>query len=167
MRRIDRGLTGQSAPAGRATGFTLIEVLLVVVIIAILAALILPRFMNMTERAVIAEAQTQLGAIKRGQLKWQDMTEAAGGATTLITRCGASQACDPDEWALIGVMAPAAAAFDYECDNAGTCMATRVSPNVYNDATIQLDVNTSVWNCGGTGVRPYVNSLAGRGCSDQ
>ncbi len=46
-------------------GFTLVEVLIVVVIIAILASLIVPRMLAQTEKAKAAEAFQMMGVIKR------------------------------------------------------------------------------------------------------
>lgn len=59
-------------------GFTLVEVLIVVVIIAILAALILPRLTQQTENAYIAEAQNMLGTIRRAQINHCDISECTG-----------------------------------------------------------------------------------------
>ncbi|MBI3323520.1 MAG: type II secretion system protein [Candidatus Omnitrophica bacterium] len=47
----------------RATGFTLMELLIVVIIVGILAAVALPQFARMTRRARAAEATTTVGAI--------------------------------------------------------------------------------------------------------
>lgn len=51
----------------KESGFTLIEVLIVILIIGILAAIALPSFLNQTNRARLAEARSNVGALTRGQ----------------------------------------------------------------------------------------------------
>ncbi len=55
-------------------GFTLVEVLIVVVIIAILASLIVPRMLMQTEKAKAAEAMQAVGIIKRAAERLYDFS---------------------------------------------------------------------------------------------
>ncbi len=53
-------------------GFTLVEVLIVVVIIAILASLIVPRMLMQTDKAKAAEALQMVGGLKRAAERYYD-----------------------------------------------------------------------------------------------
>lgn len=53
-----------SAPMNKQTGFTLIELMIVVAIIAILAAIAIPQYNDYTARSQLAEAVTVLGGLK-------------------------------------------------------------------------------------------------------
>lgn len=133
----------------RQRGFTLVEVLIVVVIIAILAALILPRLTSQTENGYLAEAQHMLGAMRRAQSTHCDLTE-----------CGTTYSND---WQAIGLnstnAAPSASNWTYALVTTGTNTAVRanaVAP--YNGRTITLN-NFGAWSCG-----TYTSLASGRGC---
>lgn len=51
----------------KKSGFTLLELLIVVIIVSILAGVALPQFGRMTRRARIAEAQNMIGGIMTAQ----------------------------------------------------------------------------------------------------
>ncbi|HOW87849.1 MAG TPA: type II secretion system protein [Candidatus Omnitrophota bacterium] len=56
----------------RSAGFTLTEVMIVVIIIGVLATLAIPRFFGQTEKAKAAEAINMLSVIRRAQLQYYD-----------------------------------------------------------------------------------------------
>ena len=60
LKHSDKNRTVRS----RQHGFTLVELLLVLVILGILAAIVLPRFTNRTKQAQIAATQTQIATFK-------------------------------------------------------------------------------------------------------
>ncbi|HNX68137.1 MAG TPA: prepilin-type N-terminal cleavage/methylation domain-containing protein [Candidatus Omnitrophota bacterium] len=59
-------------PGRTGKGFTLVEILIVVVMIGILASLVIPRFTGHADRAKAAEAITIMGAIRRAALGYYD-----------------------------------------------------------------------------------------------
>jgi general secretion pathway protein G len=61
--RLTHSNTNQTSRS-RLQGFTLVELLLVLVILGILAAIVLPRFTNRTKQAQIAATQTQIATFK-------------------------------------------------------------------------------------------------------
>ena len=55
-------------------GFTLLEVLIATVVISVLAALVIPRVLHQVEKAKVAEAVTNLGAIRSAELLLHNLT---------------------------------------------------------------------------------------------
>ena len=134
-------------------GFTLIEILIVVVIIGVLAALIMPRMLAQPEKAVVAEANQMLGAITRAQNTFVD---SGAGAAWLDTSVAGN-------WARIGMTAPAATRFTYAC-TAASCTATRVAGSGAYAGDIITITNAGAWTCNGGAGTPYAAATNG-GCT--
>jgi len=64
-------------------GFTLLELLMVVIIIAILASIALPQYIKATEKARASEALQLLGAIRASQNRFKAGSATAAYAATL------------------------------------------------------------------------------------
>ena len=84
-------------------GFTLIEIIIVIVIIGVLATLALPRITGQIETARAAEAMSMFGAIRRSVINCIDIgngTGTAAGANAASANCLT--------WLDLGMSAPAA-----------------------------------------------------------
>lgn len=81
-------------------GFTLIELLVVLVILALLAGIVLPRFMDRTKDAAVGAAKTQIGVFKQAlslyQLDNQQPPTTQQGLDALIQRPSSSP--QPANW---------------------------------------------------------------------
>ncbi|HEX2483726.1 MAG TPA: prepilin-type N-terminal cleavage/methylation domain-containing protein [Myxococcota bacterium] len=84
-------------PLHRRRGFTLIEIMIVVAIIAILAAIAIPAFMKFQLRSRVSEARTNLASIRTAELAFASAADTfvAGAASPV-----ADAALDPvrDVW---------------------------------------------------------------------
>ncbi len=63
-------------PRANSKGFTLLELLMVVIIIAILAAVALPQYVKTTEKARAASAISYLGALRSAQVRFRAQSSA-------------------------------------------------------------------------------------------
>lgn len=138
-------------------GFTLVEILIVVVIIGILAALILPRFLTQPLRARLAEGRQMLGAIRRAQVTTMDST----GAATFLTVTAPAPAYTVAEWTALGMNPPDnTTTFTYAC--AGIAPATCVATGVIDAGTAVVTLATGAITC--TGVYDADGAGAGTAC---
>lgn len=111
-------------------GFTLIEILIVVLIIGILAALLLPKLLSSPRRAAIAEGIQMLGAIRRAQITYKATTGSYLGIG----------AANDENWTRLGLGAlnTNASKFSYSCDG-NHCRAVAVGAAAPGRMGIELD----------------------------
>ncbi|HRY91754.1 MAG TPA: prepilin-type N-terminal cleavage/methylation domain-containing protein [Candidatus Gracilibacteria bacterium] len=153
-------------------GFTLIEILIVVIILAVLAALILPKFLSQTENAYISEANRMLAAITRAQETTMAIQELATGASittgiAIPTACPLTASCDADEWSAIGMQPPSPKShFDYSCTDT-TCTAERTVNGFLSSITFNYTPNVHAFtDCDGiyTLITSGTSATSDRGC---
>lgn len=128
-------------------GFTLIELMIVVVIIGILAALAIPRFMKATTKSKQSEAKQLLKQIYTMQHAYRQEYNAypSYAATTPGT---------PATWADIGVEIQQGARYSYVCTGGANAFTATATANLDDDPAIDTWSITELGN-----LTPVINDV--------
>ena len=132
--------------------FTLVELVIVIAIIGILAAIAIPRFIDLRSEAYISQRDSIVGSVRAGILTTASHNQVKGGAGTFPPNLEAT-------WNALtgGVLSPAGTA----CVAATPCFEL-VVPGGYTDAHwAQTTATTYTFTAPvGTGTRVYTYSAA-------
>ena len=111
-------------------GFTLIELMIVVVIIGILAALAIPRFMAATAKSKTSEAKQLLKQIYVMQQAYRQEYDTYWGNGVTADKN------NPSNFARIGVSIMTSARYSYAMTSAANTFSCVATANIDDDATI-------------------------------
>jgi MSHA pilin protein MshA len=78
---MHRNSTGTSVIRGRVQGFTLIELIVVIVILGVLSAVALPKFVDLGSSARVSSLQALAGSVKTGIGMVRSLTAIRGAGT--------------------------------------------------------------------------------------
>lgn len=118
----------------KMSGFSLIEIMIVILILAIVATMALPKILLAPESAYLAEMNMMMGVLARQQARYMHLTGDNKGVTVDDTQ---------ETWDRIGMTMPVNSKYTYTCNgNAGHCVAQRTILGTNSAATFNFKTMT-------------------------
>lgn len=121
-------------------GFTLIELIVVIIILGVLATIAIPQYLNMIEKGKVAKAKAHLIMLRTAQKLFAAEHNGTNiGAKTNVTLANACTASDEITCYIETVEILADADWDYALDGAGLATATKTgAPNAGTTLTLPI-----------------------------
>ena len=113
------------------TGFTLLELLMVVIVIAILVAIAIPQYLKAVEKARAADAINYLGALRSAQSRYHAQN-ASNQYTNVLTNLDIDLPATLTNWGVPSLSSPA---------TTGMASFTRAA-GLYNGQTVGISYGT-------------------------
>lgn len=129
-------------------GFTLVELMIVIVIVGILAAVALPNFLSQTTKAKVTEASAKLGGLlKEGHAEYQYDSNAATVQTALSSTIANANEAGNFTYAVTGTLTSAATVLPMTATgktDSGTDLANKVVSGCVNLTNGKVDINNKL-----------------------
>lgn len=137
----------------KRSGFTLLEIIIVIIIVGVLASLALPRFFNTIEYSRSTEALNTIGVLKRAADRCAMANDAVNGTTNNYSTC--------ITWDQLATEDPSSVIFGYNNvpisfnSNVYTITAQRLPPSAAAGDTITFTYNVVTGATTRTGTGAY------------
>lgn len=124
----------------RTRGFTLIEIMIALAIVAILAAVAIPSYQSQVRKSRRADAVSELSRIQQAQERFRGQATAYGAALTGANSLGYSTTATPGGYYTLSVASPATGA-------TGAAMSGATTANSYSAIATASGSQTSDTSC--------------------
>jgi type IV pilus assembly protein PilE len=144
-------------PRPRAAGFSLIEVLVVMVILGILAAIVLPSYQSSLYRSRRSDAMAALTKIQQAQERWRG--NATSYQATLADLPGARESTSPSQYYDLSIVTDSVSASGYTARATATSGSKQAGDSACQVLEVQLTGGTFKY-------RSYTSANALNGAPD-